>query len=84
VLRGGSWNNKDNNARGAYRNNNNPDNWNNNIGFRVVVSSSSRSMASRQCGAPSARRRCLLSETSAACSRLSMFSGKNEISPFPE
>ncbi|MCL4880430.1 MAG: SUMF1/EgtB/PvdO family nonheme iron enzyme [Anaerolineae bacterium] len=40
-LRGGSWNNNQDNARAAYRNNNNPDNRNNNIGFRVVVSSHS-------------------------------------------
>jgi hypothetical protein len=38
VLRGGSFNNNRRNARCAYRNRNNPDNWNNNIGFRVVVS----------------------------------------------
>jgi hypothetical protein len=38
VLRGGSWNNNRNNARCAYRNRNNPDNFNNNIGFRVVLS----------------------------------------------
>jgi hypothetical protein len=36
VVRGGSWNNNQNNARAAYRNDNNPDNRNNNIGFRVV------------------------------------------------
>ena len=36
VLRGGSWNNNRHNARCAYRNRNNPNNWNNNIGFRVV------------------------------------------------
>ncbi len=35
VLRGGSWNNIQRNARAAYRNNNHPDNRNNNIGFRV-------------------------------------------------
>lgn len=35
VLRGGSWNNNDNNCRVANRNNNNPDNSNNNNGFRV-------------------------------------------------
>ena len=35
-MRGGSWNNNDQNTRAAYRNNNNPDNRNNNIGFRVV------------------------------------------------
>jgi hypothetical protein len=37
VLRGGSWNNNQNNARCAYRNRNEPDNWNNNVGFRVVA-----------------------------------------------
>ena len=36
VLRGGSFNNNDRNARCAYRNNN--DNLNNNRGFRVVAS----------------------------------------------
>ena len=35
VLRGGAWNNNQDNARAAYRNNNNPNNRNNNIGFRV-------------------------------------------------
>ncbi|MCB5234354.1 MAG: hypothetical protein LHW60_03805 [Candidatus Cloacimonetes bacterium] len=34
-LRGGSWNNNDNNCRVANRNNNTPTNRNNNIGFRV-------------------------------------------------
>ncbi len=38
VIRGGSWNNNRNNARCAVRNRNNPDNFNNNIGFRVVLS----------------------------------------------
>lgn len=38
VLRGGSFNNTQNNARCAARNRNNPHNRNNNIGFRVVVS----------------------------------------------
>lgn len=38
-LRGGSWNNNQNNARVDVRNNNHPNNqWNNN-GFRVVVCS---------------------------------------------
>jgi hypothetical protein len=37
VLRGGSFNNNQRNARGAYRNHNNPDNRNINIGFRVGV-----------------------------------------------
>jgi Sulfatase-modifying factor enzyme 1 len=39
VLRGGSWNNNADNARCAVRNRNNPDNRNNNIGFRVVLRS---------------------------------------------
>jgi formylglycine-generating enzyme required for sulfatase activity len=39
VVRGGSWNNNPNNARSATRNNNDPDNRNNNIGFRVLCSS---------------------------------------------
>jgi hypothetical protein len=37
VLRGGSWINNQDNTRAAYRNNNNPDKRNNNIGFRVVL-----------------------------------------------
>jgi len=41
VLRGGSWNNNRNNARCSYRNRNEPDNFNNNIGFRLVCSTSS-------------------------------------------
>jgi len=36
VLRGGSWNNNQNNARAVYRNNNHPNNRNNNVGCRVV------------------------------------------------
>jgi len=35
---GGAFNNNSRNLRAAYRNNNHPDNRNNNIGFRVVVS----------------------------------------------
>ncbi|MCX6032992.1 MAG: SUMF1/EgtB/PvdO family nonheme iron enzyme [Chloroflexi bacterium] len=38
VVRGGSWNNNQRNARCAYRNRNVSDNYNTNIGFRVVVS----------------------------------------------
>jgi hypothetical protein len=38
VLRGGSFNNNERNARCAYRNNNNPKNRNDNNGFRVGVS----------------------------------------------
>jgi formylglycine-generating enzyme required for sulfatase activity len=37
-VRGGSFNNNRRNVRCANRNNNHPDNRNNNIGFRVVVS----------------------------------------------
>ena len=36
VLRGGSWNNNQNNAQCAYRNRNNENNSNNNRGFRLV------------------------------------------------
>ncbi len=36
LLRGGAWNNNQWNARCACRNRNNPDNWNNNVGFRVA------------------------------------------------
>jgi hypothetical protein len=36
VLRGGAWNNNQDNARASNRNDNDPDNRNNNIGFRVV------------------------------------------------
>jgi formylglycine-generating enzyme required for sulfatase activity len=35
--RGGSWNNEARNARCAYRNRNNPDNRNNNLGFRALL-----------------------------------------------
>jgi len=38
VKRGGSWNNTPDNARSAIRNDNNPDNRNTNLGFRVVRS----------------------------------------------
>ncbi|MFP4439332.1 MAG: SUMF1/EgtB/PvdO family nonheme iron enzyme [Chloroflexaceae bacterium] len=37
VLRGGSWNNDQSNARCAYRNHNNPDNHNDNIGLRLAT-----------------------------------------------
>jgi formylglycine-generating enzyme required for sulfatase activity len=36
VLRGGSWNNNPQNLRSANRNRNQPDNRNNNIGFRLA------------------------------------------------
>jgi hypothetical protein len=39
VVRGGSWNNDQDNARASYRNDNAPDNRNNNAGLRVVRSS---------------------------------------------
>ena len=39
VVRGGSWNNNQSNARAAYRNNNAPDNRNNNLGFRLARAS---------------------------------------------
>ncbi|MCC6499705.1 MAG: SUMF1/EgtB/PvdO family nonheme iron enzyme [Anaerolineales bacterium] len=38
VLRGGAWNNNDNNVRSTNRNRNAPDNINNNIGFRCARS----------------------------------------------
>ncbi|MEJ5224577.1 MAG: SUMF1/EgtB/PvdO family nonheme iron enzyme [Anaerolineales bacterium] len=38
LIKGGSWNNQQGNARVSNRNNNNPNNRNNNIGFRVVFS----------------------------------------------
>jgi len=37
-VRGGAWNNNRNNARCAYRNRNDPGNFNNNLGFRLVLS----------------------------------------------
>ena len=37
VLRGGAWNNNRQNVRCAYRNRNNPNNRNDNNGFRVVA-----------------------------------------------
>jgi hypothetical protein len=39
VLRGGSWNNNQDNAYAAYRNRNNPNNRNDNIGFRLCCES---------------------------------------------
>jgi hypothetical protein len=41
VLRGGSFNNNENNLRAANRNRNTPDNRNDNNGFRLVSSRSS-------------------------------------------
>ncbi len=42
VLRGGSWNNKPQNLRSAYRNNNQPTNRNNNVGFRISSTQTAR------------------------------------------
>ncbi len=42
VKRGGSWNNNARNCRSANRNRNNPDNRNNNIGFRLAFSRTPR------------------------------------------
>ena len=42
VIRGGSWNNDARNARVSNRNNNDPDNRNNNLGFRLARSSKQR------------------------------------------
>ncbi|NOZ54791.1 MAG: SUMF1/EgtB/PvdO family nonheme iron enzyme [Gammaproteobacteria bacterium] len=39
VLRGGAWINNQDNCRAAYRNRNIPNNRNNNIGFRLCLSS---------------------------------------------
>jgi hypothetical protein len=36
VVRGGSWNNTTENCRASYRNRNDPDNRNNNLGLRLV------------------------------------------------
>jgi hypothetical protein len=64
VVRGGSWNNNRDNARCAYRNDNDPDNRNNNLGFRVLCVShieQSFAPASRHIGAgeaPKAFRKC--------------------------
>jgi hypothetical protein len=45
AARGGSWINNDHNLRAALRNSNNPDNRNDNRGFRVVMAAESRSAA---------------------------------------
>ena len=42
VNRGGSWNNDAGNCRSANRNRNEPGNRNNNVGFRLALSSSQR------------------------------------------
>jgi hypothetical protein len=50
VLRGGSWNNNPQNLRSANRNRNNPDNRNNNIGFRVASTLTARVFAFTDAG----------------------------------
>jgi formylglycine-generating enzyme required for sulfatase activity len=47
AVRGGSWNNNHQNARCANRNRNIPDNFNNNIGFRVVSHDSEHELAGK-------------------------------------
>jgi hypothetical protein len=47
-LRGGSFNNNDNNLHASNRNNNNPTNENNNIGFRVAEAPESQ--VAQTCG----------------------------------
>ncbi|WP_148663049.1 hypothetical protein [Scytonema hofmannii] len=49
MQRGGSWNNNPENCRSACRNYNNPDNDNNNIGFRVVCVVLPRSLLCQNC-----------------------------------
>jgi len=44
VLRGGAWNNNARRARSANRNANQPDNANNNVGFRFCLSSMSKAL----------------------------------------
>ncbi|MBN2374712.1 SUMF1/EgtB/PvdO family nonheme iron enzyme [bacterium] len=55
VKRGGSWNNNARNCRSANRNNNNPDNRNNNIGFRLAKHTQWRDLTGPRTG-----RGCLL------------------------
>ena len=50
VVRGGAFNNNDRNLRCAYRNNNDPNNRNKDIGFRVVVSTLFLLMPKCPCG----------------------------------
>lgn len=57
VLRGGSWNNNQDNARAAYRDNNHPTNRNNNIGFRLARFAMFIRPSSGHCAAMTARSR---------------------------
>ncbi|MBK8174677.1 MAG: SUMF1/EgtB/PvdO family nonheme iron enzyme [Rhodospirillales bacterium] len=52
VNRGGSWNNNSRNLRSAIRNRNNPDNRNNNLGFRVARTPSNTAGAGAFTDAP--------------------------------
>jgi len=55
VKRGGSWNNTASNCRSAYRNNNDPSNRNNNIGFRLVSTMRPKGQAGSHPPAPAPR-----------------------------
>jgi hypothetical protein len=55
VLRGGAFNNNERNVRCACRNRNNPNNRNNNIGFRVAVASHASRLKAIGCSCPSAQ-----------------------------
>ncbi|MBF0143042.1 MAG: SUMF1/EgtB/PvdO family nonheme iron enzyme [Magnetococcales bacterium] len=57
VNRGGSWNNNPANVRSANRNNNDPGNRNNNIGFRLA-STNRIARQGRSTGRPSAHKVC--------------------------
>jgi hypothetical protein len=45
VIRGGSWNNTAENCSAGYRNSNDPANRNNNLGFRLLLSSAGIAVA---------------------------------------
>ncbi|MFQ5575470.1 MAG: SUMF1/EgtB/PvdO family nonheme iron enzyme [Anaerolineae bacterium] len=73
ALRGGSWNNNWNNLRVANRNNNNPTNTNNNVGFRCASSPRTFLKGQVRCGGlpPSFKDAALRSERMLqVCSRL--------------
>jgi hypothetical protein len=57
VIRGGSWNNDARNVRAAYRNNNEPSNRNNNLGFRCaeLTTGPDGSLLNRPASCPSFR-----------------------------
>ncbi|OQX06386.1 MAG: hypothetical protein BWK73_30965 [Thiothrix lacustris] len=61
VIRGGSWNNNGRNCRSAYRNRNEPDNRNNNSGFRLILAQHAVGMGVndqiviQSCGQPQAK-----------------------------